>query len=54
MPKRVKCPKCEIDYANRRGVKKHLLDAHQLVFVAFSIEIHALSSSELAEAMDKL
>ena len=51
---RVKCPECEKDYANRRGVKKHLLGVHQLVFVEYLNETRRPTIAELESLMQKL
>ena len=51
---REKCPECNTDYANRRGVKKYLLSAHQRVFVEFSNETRRPTLSELEVSMQNL
>ena len=51
---RVSCPECMKDYASRRGLKKHLLSAHQLMFVDFTNESRQPTSDELEGAMTML
>ena len=51
---RIKCPECLKDYATRRGLKKHLLSAHQLMFVGYSNETRRPAPTELESVMQKL
>ena len=47
----VSCPECGKDYASCCGVKKHLLSAHQLMFVDFSNDTRQPTPDELENAM---
>ena len=48
---RIAYPECVKDYATRRGLKKHLLSANQLVFVDFSNETRQPTPAEFESVM---
>ena len=51
---RVNCPECDRPYADRKGLKRHLMGGHQLKYSFRSEATQVVTGAELQAELQKL